>query len=246
MPAVCTIKQLTFGYKVQQPLFEGVSVDLQSGRIIVLFGANGSGKTTLGKLILGLLAPGSGTIELKNGLTRPGRRSAVFQNVMASLLPWKNCQRNVELPLRLSGAEPDGVSSVALSYLEQFAPGVSPKAYPVDVSGGQGQMVAWARAFVTKPELMLLDEPFASLDTNNTDRLSRRLVAEAEAGLCALLIVHNLDQALLLADEIFVLSDPPNESLLSLSIEERKPRQREFLTSTTANRIRERILKETL
>jgi sulfonate transport system ATP-binding protein len=193
-PAV-RIRQLTHRYGERDVLDE-LDLTIAPGEFVALLGASGSGKTTLLRLLAGLERPTAGDILV------PRRRTVVFQE--PRLVPSKRVIDNVRIGLR---ATPEHVDD-ARSALEEVGLASHAGSWPGTLSGGEAQRVALARALVRRPELLLLDEPFASLDA--LTRLSMQgLVAE----LCArhrpavLLVTHDVEEAVLLADRVLVLQD---------------------------------------
>lgn len=232
---------LTFGYD-SRAIFSGLDAEIPLGKATVILGANGSGKSTLAKLLLGHLRPQLGGFSFPSGFDQSGRTTAVYQDVSASLLPWLSAVENVALPLRCQGVRRDAARASALSLMSDLADKVDPSAFAGKLSGGQQQLVAWARAFVTAPALVILDEPFASLDMRRIARLSGYLAKRVEEGLTAILVLHDLDQALLLADSIMVLTSRPGEVPLTLEIRIPKPRTADSIITDEALSLRREIL----
>ena len=174
-------------------VLDGLDLELAAGEFVALLGASGSGKTTLLRTLAGLDAPGEGEVVV------PERRAVVFQE--ARLLPWRRVQANVTLGLR--GPDPRGRAVAALAEvgLEHRA-----EAWPATLSGGEAQRAALARALVRDPQLLLLDEPFAALDALTRLKMHGLVQALWRAHGCAVLMVtHDVDEALLLADRVVVL-----------------------------------------
>jgi sulfonate transport system ATP-binding protein len=176
-------------------ILDGLDLELEAGSFTALLGRSGSGKSTLLRTLAGLDAAPAGTVSV------PRERAVVFQE--PRLLPWKKVWRNVSLGLR--HGDPRAKASAALAEL-----GLSHRldAWPLTLSGGEAQRVALARALVRDPKLMLLDEPFAALDALTRLRM-QALVAKLwhQHDLTVLLVTHDVDEALLLADRAVVLID---------------------------------------
>ncbi|GAA0394722.1 ABC transporter ATP-binding protein [Micromonospora gifhornensis] len=171
----------------------GVDLRIAPGEVVALLGGSGSGKSTLLRVLAGLDDEATGEITLR------GRAAVVFQE--HRLLPWKRVADNVALGL--SG--PDMAERVARA-LAEVGLAERHRAWPAELSGGQAQRVAVARALVREPDLLLLDEPFGALDALTRLRMQgllRRL--RAEHGFAALLVTHDVEEALLLADRLLVL-----------------------------------------
>ncbi|HEY6797521.1 MAG TPA: ABC transporter ATP-binding protein [Kineosporiaceae bacterium] len=172
-----------------------LDLDVARGEFVALLGASGSGKSTLLRIVAGLDGAAEGTIEV------PDRRAVVYQE--HRLLPWKRVWRNVALGLPGLDRKQAALASLAeVGMLERA------DAWPLTLSGGEAQRAALARALVRTPELLLLDEPFAAVDA-----LTRRKVQALVAALwqehrpSVLLVTHDVDEALLLADRALVLDD---------------------------------------
>jgi sulfonate transport system ATP-binding protein len=176
-------------------ILDDLDLELEAGSFTALLGRSGSGKSTLLRTLAGLDAAPAGTV------TVPDRRAVVFQE--PRLLPWKTVWRNVSLGLR--SGNPRARASAALAEL-----GLADRldAWPLTLSGGEAQRVALARALVRDPKLMLLDEPFAALDALTRLRM-QALVGKLWQmhDLTVLLVTHDVDEALLLADRAVVLID---------------------------------------
>jgi sulfonate transport system ATP-binding protein len=170
-----------------------LDLNVGAGEFIALLGRSGSGKTTLLRLLAGLDQPAAGELRV------PQARAVVFQD--PRLLPWKRTWENVVLGLPADGARERAVQALAEVALEHRA-----DAWPLTLSGGEAQRAALARALVREPALLLLDEPFASLDA--LTRMRMHVLVEAlwrRHGPAVLLVTHDVDEAILLADRILVL-----------------------------------------
>lgn len=187
---------------------EGVTLDVQRGEILGVLGASGAGKSTLLRLLAGLDAPSAGAITWH---TPSGQRPAmgfVFQD--ATLMPWADACANVALPLRLAGmpaaqARLQAEAALASVGLAGFA-----RSYPRALSGGMRMRVSLARALITAPELLLLDEPFAALDEQTREALSDDLLTLwHKAPFTAVFVTHSVAESVYLCDRIAVLSPQP-------------------------------------
>ena len=202
-----------------------VSFDVSPQEFVAIVGPSGSGKTTLLRLLAGLLRPTQGEVRLEGeSLLRPRRRTGfVFQQ--ANLMPWRTVLRNIELPLELEGQPGEIVrrraeDMVSLVGLEGFS-----TSYPRELSGGMAQRVAIARALVHDPDLLLLDEPFGSLDALTRERMATELMRIWEARhVTVVLVTHSISEAVLLSDRVLVLSARPGRLALDLPIALPRPR----------------------
>ncbi|WP_452101229.1 ABC transporter ATP-binding protein [Catellatospora bangladeshensis] len=176
-------------------VLDGVDLAIRPGEVVALLGGSGSGKSTLLRILAGLDADAAGLVD------RPKDLAVVFQE--HRLLPWKRVLDNVSL-----GLTGPGVRERALAALEEVGLRGRDTAWPVELSGGQAQRVAVARALVREPALLLLDEPFGALDALTRLRMQQlfnRL--RDQHGFAALLVTHDVEEALLLADRTLVLED---------------------------------------
>jgi NitT/TauT family transport system ATP-binding protein len=194
-------------------ILRGVTFAVAPGEHVAIVGRSGAGKSTLLHLIAGLLVPESGEIRV-NRVAAPRRAGAatlMFQR--PALLPWASVVDNVQLPLRFSGeyrCDPSAARRKALKALEQVGLADRIEARPFELSGGQQQRVALARALVGDPRILLLDEPFSSLDLEMRGGLRadvRRLAQQR--GMTLLTVTHDLADASALADRVLVLGGSP-------------------------------------
>ncbi len=198
--AVVSFEKVSFAYDAHGPLImRDVSFDLAPRTFTAIVGPSGGGKSTLLNLSVGLQKPMSGTV------TNKARTRMIFQN--AALLPWRTVKENVHLGFSgTPGSKKEHMKRIhdelANLGLAEFA-----DVYPRDLSGGQRQRVGIARALVSDPELLLLDEPFSALDIETTEHLSLELLdIFAKRNIAMLMVSHNIEDAVMLADEIFVFS----------------------------------------
>jgi NitT/TauT family transport system ATP-binding protein len=212
------------------PVLDDISFTLAEGEIVALLGKSGSGKSTLLRCVAGLIAPSSGIVTYRGTpLTgaNPGV-SMVFQTF--ALLPWLTVQQNVELGLEARGVPDAERAERALAAIDTIGLDGFESAYPKELSGGMRQRVGFARAIVTEPDALLMDEPFSALDVLTAENLRGELVKLWEgrgAPVRSILIVtHNIEEAVLLADRVLVLSSNPGRIRAELAIELPRPRDR--------------------
>ncbi|MFD1824688.1 ABC transporter ATP-binding protein [Mumia zhuanghuii] len=176
-------------------VLDGIDLHIERGEVVALLGASGSGKSTLLRILAGLDDEATGELDV------PSSHAVVFQE--HRLLPWKRVAGNVALGVR--GAD---VAERVSAALAEVGLADRERAWPGELSGGQSQRVAIARALVRRPELLLLDEPFGALDALNRLKM-QRLFRELQTAhdFAALLVTHDVDEAVLLADRLLVLED---------------------------------------
>jgi len=205
-------------------ILQDVSLAVAEREFVCVIGKSGGGKTTLLRTIAGLVPVASGAVTLAGRpVTGPNRATAmVFQHF--GLFPWKTVRANAAYGLRAAGrpVDPEQITRL-LSTLG--LDGVAGR-YPAQLSGGMKQRVGFARALATEPELLLLDEPFSSLDAITRESLQNEVLRlwEADRRLTAVLVTHDIDEALLMADRIVVVSGPPGRVTFTTPVDLPRPR----------------------
>ncbi|MBO9362724.1 MAG: ABC transporter ATP-binding protein [Thermoflexus sp.] len=202
-----------------------VSLALQPGEFVCLVGPSGCGKTTLLRILAGLLRPTQGEIRwMGQPLQGPDRRiGIVFQR--DSLLPWRTAMENVRLPLELNGQSGPEADRRARALLGQAGLEGFEDAYPRELSGGMQHRVALARALAADPEILLLDEPFATLDALTRERLNEVLLALWEGRRkTVLMVTHDVHEAARLADRVLVMRPRPGAIVAEIPISLPRPR----------------------
>ena len=222
-----TVERLHHAYAPGQVAITELTFEVHAGEIVTIVGPSGCGKTTLLKALAGLLRPAGGTIRLQNQIVDdvPKGLAVVFQEYSRSLLPWATVGANVELPLRYQSLEPDvsrqrvkdSLSAVGLSHVVHR--------FPWQLSGGMQQRVAIARALAYQPTLLLMDEPFASVDAQTRADLED-LVAEVRDrfAITIVLVTHDIDEAVYLSDRVIALSASPSRILAEIPVPLPRPR----------------------
>lgn len=221
-------ERLSFAYGGAATTFDNITLGVRPREIVALLGGSGCGKSTLLRVLAGLQAPSAGTVHfLGQPLTAPNPRSAlVFQQ--ASLLPWLNVTANVGFGLdfarqpKIARAEhaqrvQDAIAAVGLEGSE--------KRYPAALSGGMAQRVALARALARQPELLFADEPFSALDAITRADMQTLLVEVVHRWhTAALLVTHDIDEALLVADRIVLMGGRPGAIVREWQVDLPRPR----------------------
>jgi NitT/TauT family transport system ATP-binding protein len=209
-----------------------IDLQVREGELVTLLGPSGCGKSTLLRMIGGLSQPTAGSVALWPGSAQdlPRQRLAfVFQS--PTLMPWASVERNVRLPLDLAGdadgAEPKVRSALELVGLQEFR-GV----FPRELSGGMQMRASIARALVTEPRLLLMDEPFGALDEITRNRLDREIRdLWARRSLSVLFVTHSIYEAVFLSTRVLVMSARPGRIVGELAIDEPHPRTDAFRVS---------------
>lgn len=204
---------------------ENVSFELCPQEFVCILGPSGSGKSTILRILGDLLPPTSGEVIFSDG-EKP-RIGMVFQQ--ANLMPWRNVLENLTLPLELGGMETGTARSKATEMMDLVGLNEFEDYWPRDLSGGMAQRVAIARALIHDPDLLLLDEPFGSLDALTRERmwteLSRIWQARQKT---VLMVTHSISEALFLADRVLVLTQRPGKVKLNLTVNLPRPRNDEM------------------
>jgi NitT/TauT family transport system ATP-binding protein len=219
---------MTYGIGSRQSVeaIRSLTFEIKTGEFCCIIGPSGCGKTTLLKLLSGLLTPTKGIARLHGQAieTPPAAMALVFQDYSRSLLPWMSVVKNVKLPLvdKVSGKEQDARARQALA-----AVGLDHVAdlYPWQLSGGMQQRTAIARALAYQPEILLMDEPFASVDAQTRGDLEDLILRVwGEFGLTVAFVTHDIDESVYLADRVIVLGPSPTQVKEVIDIDLPRPR----------------------
>jgi len=193
-------------------VLDGVNYKVTPGHFVAIVGPSGVGKTTLLRILTGLTKPVSGTIKIQDQQISgpPEGLAVVLQDYTRSLMPWLTVEKNIALPLRRSKLTKDEQRRrISESLLEVGLEGTE-KSYPWQLSGGMQQRVAIARALAVRPGLLIMDEPFASVDAQTRfDLEDLVLKVRSDFGITTLMVTHDIDEAVYLSDEIVVLYGKP-------------------------------------
>ena len=192
-----------------QPVLNAVDFDVRAGEFTSLIGPSGSGKTSILRAVSALLRPQSGTVALDVPLNEVG---FLFQD--DALLPWRTVRQNITLGLRIRGLAPKIAMEKAEHWLSLLGLEGLGDRYPRQLSGGQRKRVAIAQVLVLEPRLLLMDEPFASLDAIVRMRITEELLGWVEREhMTVLLVTHDLEEAISASDVIYVLSQGPQATI---------------------------------
>jgi len=193
-------------------VLDGVSYEVTQGHYVSIVGPSGVGKTTLLRLLTGLAQPTSGEIQVqgKELTGAPDGLAVVLQDYTRSLMPWLTVERNIALPLRNAKLSKSEVRDRIKASLQEVGLEGSEKAYPWQLSGGMQQRVSIARALAVRPRILVMDEPFASVDAQTRfDLEDLVLKVRADFGITTLMVTHDIDEATYLSDEVVVLYGKP-------------------------------------
>lgn len=222
-------KKLSKSFDGRQ-IVENISIHLKEGELVCLLGASGVGKTTIFNMLSGLMQPEAGSVLLNGSdiTGKAGRVSYMLQNDL--LLPYKTVLDNVALPLVIKGTKKAEARKEASVFFSKFGIEGSQKQYPNQLSGGMRQRAALLRTYLFSHEVALLDEPFSALDTITKSSMHQwYLEVMEQIKLSTLFITHDIDEAILLSDRIYILTGMPGRVAEEIHITAQKPRGQDFL-----------------
>ena len=237
-------------------VLQDISITLHEGELVCLLGISGGGKTTLFNIISGLLSPDEGQVLLdgEDITGKPGRISYMLQKDL--LLPYRTIEDNVALPLilkgssnhsglRLWGTAKKEARAKASALFGEFGLEGTQKLYPAQLSGGMRQRAALLRTYLFSQDVALLDEPFSALDTLTKSSIHRWYLDVMERiKLSTFFITHDIDEAILLSDRIYLLTGQPGRIADEIVIKEPKPRRADFNLTTEFLEYKKQILEK--
>ncbi|HCA30648.1 MAG TPA: nitrate ABC transporter ATP-binding protein [Ruminococcaceae bacterium] len=216
----------------ENPVLENVNIKLHDQEIVSLLGISGAGKTTLFNIISGLMQPDRGHVFLegKEITGQAGHIAYMLQKDL--LLPYRSIVDNTALPLILHGVPKKEARQQASLHFAEFGLEGTQKKWPSQLSGGMRQRAALLRTYLSSEGVALLDEPFSALDTITKDTMhSWYLDVMQKIKLSSLFITHDIDEAILLSDRIYILAGKPGTIIAELPVTAPRPRTREFMLS---------------
>jgi len=212
-----------------EEIIKNISIELRDGEIVSLLGVSGGGKTTLFNVIAGHSEPNQGNVILEGeDITgKPGKVSYMLQKDL--LLPYRTIVDNVALPLMIRGMKKKEARQKAASYFGEFGLAGTEKKFPMQLSGGMRQRAALLRTYLFSEKVALLDEPFSALDMLTKGTIHEWYLDVMEKiQLSTLFITHDIDEAILLSDRIYLLTGRPGTITKEIIIAEPKPRRKDF------------------
>ena len=223
------VKNVSFSYDGKENTIEDINISLEQNELVCLLGVSGCGKSTLFNVISGLNKPKGGRVLLDGeeitGI--PGKISYMLQKDL--LLPYRTIEDNVALPLIIKGENKKAARQKVQPYFAEFSLEGTQKKYPSELSGGMRQRAALLRTYMFSSSVALLDEPFSALDALTKSEIhSWYLDVMEQIKLSTLFITHDIDEAILLSDRIYLMSGKPGRITKEIVIEEKKPRSSEF------------------
>lgn len=238
------VTDVTLAYE-HENIIEDISIELHDNELVCLLGASGGGKTTLFNVISGLKRPDQGNVLL-NGRDitgQPGHISYMLQKDL--LLPYRTIEDNVALPLLIRGEKKKYARQKVGAFFQEFGLEGTQKKYPKQLSGGMRQRAALLRTYMFSKDVALLDEPFSALDTLTKSDMHRwYLDVMDKIHLSTLFITHDIDEAILLSDRIYLLTGKPGKITDEITIREPKPRRQDFNLTAEFLRYKKEILNK--
>jgi len=232
-PAVVSLRQVGKTYERGTVALEGFDLIVRDGEFVSLLGPSGCGKTTALRIVAGLSEPSEGAVEWPEGKVAGavGNIGFVFQE--PTLMPWANVAGNVRLPLKLAHADTTATDVAVSQALERVGLADFAQSYPRELSGGMKMRAAIARALVTEPRLLLMDEPFAALDEINRFRLNNDLLKLWQMlARTVIFVTHSVFESVFLSQRIVVMTPRPGRVFAEIDIPAPYPRNEDFRTSS--------------
>ena len=212
-------------------LYSNFDVDFRRGHITTIFGPNGCGKSTLINMVSGLIPMNAGAVRFDGKSLSDTTIGYVFQNYRDALFPWMTARANIEYPLRILRQSRRVREKRVSELVNALEISFDLDLHPYNLSGGQQQLVSIMRALAPKPEVLFLDEPFSALDYEMTlfirDRLQRIC---SQTGITMIVVSHDLEEAVYLADEVLLLTKPPTQVAAIVPVEAARPRNDETIS----------------
>ena len=210
---------------------QGISLDVDRGEFIAIVGPSGCGKSTLLNIIAGLVEPNAGKVGLNGDFATARLGDVAYMHQLDLLLPWRTVMSNATLGLEIAGMPKAEAEESATALAQRFGIADFLHHHPVSLSGGMRQRAALLRAVLPERELLLLDEPFKALDAITRSELQRWLSDVLDRSQRAtVMVTHDVEEALILGDRVFVMSSRPGRTILELDVDLPRPRPRDVVT----------------
>ena len=223
-------------------VLDNISFTAGKGEFVTLVGPNGCGKTTFLRILAGLEEMDYGRILIGGKTVDEAKIGYVFQNYRESLYPWRTCLGNLMVPLELDGVPRRQRKQKVEEFLWRIDMSIRKDAYPYELSGGQQQMLAILRTLIYEPDILILDEPFSSLDFQTTLYMQEKIMEVWEkTGVTVLFVSHNIQEAVYLADKVVVYSKRPARVIEVIQTELPRPRHYKVTESDQFFEVRNRV-----
>lgn len=214
--AIIEMSGLSVGYD-RGPVVADIDLAVERGEFVALFGGSGCGKSTLLHIMAGLLSPMTGTFKFNGAPLRSVNTAVGYMTQTDTLLPWRTVEANVALPLRLRGVSREETNDRVGEFLEFLNLTEAADRYPSQLSGGMKRRCLLARSMIYRPEVMLMDEPFAAVDAQLREDLHGEVKRAAkEFGQTIVFVTHDVGEAALLSDRVLVLGGKPSTIVAQL------------------------------
>ena len=202
-----------------------IDLDVRNGEFVTLVGRSGCGKSTLLRIIAGLMPPSSGQVTIDGSVVQRPRRDVGLMLQKPALMPWRTALENIMLPVEIMGKSGPEYRERAHRLLETTGLSGFASRYPRELSGGMQQRVSLCRSLIHDPDVLLMDEPFAALDALTREELSIELQRiTAEQNKTVIFVTHSIEEAVLLADRVVVMSPRPGRIKKIVPIDAQRPR----------------------
>lgn len=231
-PAIVSLNQISKTFSNGTIALKEMSLDIREGEFLTLLGPSGCGKSTVLRIVTSLTGPTTGRVEwpMEIASQKEHELSFVFQE--PTLMPWATVFGNVWLPLRLKGVSRSDAQDRVMEALEMVGLAGFAESYPRELSGGMKMRVSIARALVTKPKVLLMDEPFAALDEITRFKLNNDLLHLWETfGWTVVFVTHSVFESVYLSNRIVVMASRPGRVVNDMRVDAPYPRGNEFRTS---------------
>jgi len=240
------IRHVYHGAQGELLALDGIGLTVGQGEFVAIVGPSGCGKSTLLRILGGLLAPAEGQVHLDGQPLLSPRRQVGFVFQSVNLMPWRTGLHNVTLPLEVARVPQPDAERRARELLALVGLAGFEAVYPRELSGGMAQRVAIARALVADPEVLLLDEPFGALDALSREQMNVELLRIWQARrVTAVMVTHDLQEAVFLADRVLVMSPRPGRICADVAVNLPRPRTLEVMYTeffgSISRRVREAI-----
>jgi len=228
----------------QFPVIDNLNLQVNKGEFVSILGPNGCGKTTLLNIIAGIEPYTYGSIKINNKPIKNSKIGYIFQNFNETLFPWLNSVENISLPLKFVGLNKKECLLKVKSLCEKYNIQIPLNRYPYALSGGEQQLVAIARAIIVNPDLILMDEPFSSLDLYTTLTIQKKIFEiRNKSCFTTIFVSHRLEDALYLSNRIIIFSNRPIKIILDMKNPLKYPRKEKLLISKNFRRLKKDLQK---